>query len=211
MKLHKPFAQLRRKELQVYTTAALSLLGEATTFSNDNGYIFATRASNPELFEYLDELQFFAFQTTNKKREIVGVHQITLWLHRGVYCWRYNKHVMQESERVEVHHRNSITSDNRPDNLLYVTPQQNSLCANAVLKPYYGLRSLHSANIQHWAAFGKGLSDTVALIRDCMLQTLLGFGYTLEQIPSVASIFLQLPVCTGKEIIKHWRLQLNAV
>lgn len=204
--LKKPFYESNRKELKRECASALSLLEGAKTFSNSQGYIFVTRKDNPKLFDYLDNLQFFEFYRNNRKRAIAGVHQIKLWLVRGIYSWRYCKNRMLAEGRVECHHLDSNPSNNKASNLTYVTPQQNSLCANAVFKRYPGRRALNSANVRSWAEYGGGAADTAKLIRKTIVCTFLAMGIPLEGIPSVANIFLQLPYKLGQEIVRYWQL-----
>lgn len=206
--LNQPFYETKRKELEAHCATALSLLESAVTWSNKEGYIFLNRKDNPEIFEYLDALQFFAFQITNKKREVVSIHQAALWFTRGIFAWRYHSDKVKNGGRTEVHHRDSNPSNNDPSNLCYVTPQQNSLCANAVSKKYHGLRALNSANIKSWSEWGGGLWNTAELIRDCIVQT---FKAVIpeSEIPSAANIFMQLPAKTGTEIIRFWQLDLD--
>lgn len=202
---------MKRKELLPYLDAALSLLWAATpSFVNENGYLYATRKDYPELFAWLDTFKYFDFQRTNKSKQIVGVHQASCYLHRGVWAWRYHSHKIEEAYangtiRNEVHHLDSDVTNNSKENLVYVTPQQNSLCADAVGKPYHGLRALNSACVKRWNVCNSGLSDTAKLIHLTMIRTMQAMGFTLEQMPAVANILLQLPINVGKEVIKQWR------
>lgn len=210
----KPFFEKKKQELRLEIEAALLLLDKAKTFTNKNGYVCVIRKENKELFKAMEDLQFFEFQSSNKTKQIAGVHQFVLYLHRGVWTWRYFKYKLEAADkegtrRTDIHHLNSVVSDNRPENLVYVTPQQNSFCADAVCRPYHGLRALNSANVKTWAKYN-GASDTAKLIRLTMIRTFEAMGFTLEQMPTVANILLQLPINVGKEVIKQWRFSWQA-
>lgn len=207
------FYTTKFKELEPIYEEALEQVAKANTFKNENGYVIATRAKNPELFDTIERLGFFMFQALNtgdfnNKKQVVGIHQLVMYCTKGWLKLRFKASVLRDAEPVEIHHYNSRTDDNNPENLTYVTAQQNSLCANAVHKPYHGLRFLTSANIQHWFDWGGGASDTAALIRKTIVCTMLGAGFTLKQIPAVANILLQLPVMVGKELFKHWQFRI---
>lgn len=207
---------MKRKELLPYLDAALSLLWAATpSFVNKNGYLYITRKDYPELFAALDTLKYFDFQRTNKTKQIVGIHQASCYLYRGVWAWRYYSYKIDEAYangtiRSEVHHLDSDVTNNCKDNLVYVTPQQNSLCADSVSKQYHGLRALNSACVKKWNVCNSGLADTAKLIRLTMIRTLEAMSFTIEQMPTVANILLQLPYNVGKEVIKQWRFSWNA-
>ena len=203
--LNKPFHTRKRKELEPQIASALSLLEQSKSFSNKEGYVLLLASDNPALFEAITDLAFFDFQSTNIERAIVGYHQVVLYLHRGIWAWRYKSNKVIASGKTECHHLDSNPSNNNIDNLVYVTPQQNKLCANAVHSKYLG--QVTSACIEHWSDFGNSLMDTANLIRLTIIRTFQGMGIDTSDIPKAAYFFFRLPRYIGKEIIKHWSLQ----
>jgi hypothetical protein len=197
------------KTLKRYNDEVVEILPNAITWENSNGYICLNRSQNKELFAVLEFLGFFEFHYTNKRKQIVGMHQIVLYLQRGFNKIRYHRKDVLEGPLEEIHHLDSDPKNNIWQNLVYVTAQQNSLCADAVHKPYHGLRSLNSANIKSWSEYGGGAADTAKLIKKTIVCTLQGLGFALEQLPSVANILMRLPAEIGREIIKNWRFDWN--
>lgn len=202
----QPFYSRSRTELEHQIASALSLLNDSKYFTNKDGYVFLLATDNPTLFEAITDLDFFNFQSTNKQRAIVGYHQVVLYLHRGIWTWRYHSDKVLASERCEVHHLNSQPSCNDPDNLVYVTPQQNKLCAGAVHRKYLG--HVTSACIKSWGDFSNGLADTAKLIHLTIIRTFQGIGLPLKDIPKAAHILMQLPHRTGKEIVDSWYINI---
>lgn len=201
------FFTLKRKQLKALCAECYELLKTATVFIDKHNYVKLTRKANAQLFKKLEALAIFDFHYTNVNRSILGMHQIVMYLRSGIYIFRYKGHTCNHGE-LEVHHLDSNPLNNTYENLVYVTPQQNKLCAEAVRKPYHGDRNLKYANIKSWATYGGGKLDTATLIRKTLVATFTALGFTLEQIPAVAAILMELPYKVGTEIIRFWRSQI---
>jgi hypothetical protein len=203
------FYKLRRKELRQLAVGALSLLEQAETFTNKNGYIVVDFEDNVELKQILEDVGFFVFHPTNHGY-LAGVHQIVLYLHAGMYILRFKDSPKSKYRAVcgkmEVHHLDSNRQNNDRKNLVYVTPQQNSLCANALNQMYPG--KVKRADVKSWARFGGGASDTAKLIRLTVVRTLQAKGFNIKNIPPVINFLLTLPSKLGKEIFHYWKFDV---
>jgi hypothetical protein len=202
------FHNLPNVELRRMRDVALSHLEKASTYENKSGYLCIRFENHPELKQALDDLGFFFMHSTNKGH-VAGVHQIVLFLHKGFWRVRYRPDRCKAAKgQVEVHHLDSNRKNNDKLNLVYVTPQQNSLCANAVHHIYDG--KLTTPKIKSWSKFGGGLHDTAKLIRLTLVRTIQAGGFCLNQIPSVINILMQLPAELGRKLIKHWQFDFKS-
>jgi HNH endonuclease len=93
-------------------------------------YVVLHSRSNALLFLILEECGFFQFHATNTRRLIVGLHQVVAFAHFGWKAYR-NGFIARRGE-VEVHHLDDDPTNNHPSNLVYVSPQENLLVAQAV-------------------------------------------------------------------------------
>jgi hypothetical protein len=200
------FYSIKRSELRQLIDGARSLLEQADTFTNREGYLVLEFEDNPELKQILEDIGFFVFHPTNHGY-VAGVHQIVLFLYTGIWFLRYKERPDRKYRVVkgilEVHHLDGNRKNNDPKNLWYVTPQQNSLCANAIGQMYPG--KVKHAHVKSWAKFGGGATDTAKLIRLTVVRTLLAKGFSIKQIPPVVSFLLTLPSKLGEEIFKYWK------
>ena len=112
-------------------------------FEDKDGYRFVTKAKNKRLFELLNEIGFFRFHITNKRKSIVTYHQIVAFLWRGWKLVRYHNYA--EKGKLEVHHLDHNPRNNKPSNLVYATPTENkvisditSICCKSNHTPYRG-------------------------------------------------------------------------
>lgn len=121
-----------------------NLLRSAKTFSQEkNSYIYVTRQLNPTLFKLLDKVGFFKFHITNRKKQIVGVHQIVLFCSKGWKKLQFG--LVCRAGATEVHHLDHNPQNNQPSNLWYVTPTENKViaviatsCCQVHINPYQG-------------------------------------------------------------------------
>ena len=110
-----------------------------------NGYMIVRRSKNPELFKALAKYHFFDFHCTNRRRQLVGVHQIVLYIYRGWARYYYAQTYCVKGH-LEVHHLDHNKLNNDPKNLWYVTPTENKVladitqvCLNKSQSLYYGM------------------------------------------------------------------------
>lgn len=105
----------------------LSTASQTTAFQLGH-YLYLERKQNVKLFKLLDKLGFFKFHRTNTKKHLVAVHQVVLFLYKG---WKYVSTGGQCLQgKLEIHHLNHNTLDNREENLWYVTPEENKAAAD---------------------------------------------------------------------------------
>lgn len=105
-----------------------TMLSEATTIEL-HGYQCLTRSQNRQLFKYLDRYGFFKFHRSNKTKQLVGVHQVVLYLHRGWKLFYYSERYCVQGQ-LEVHHLDHCKQNNHYSNLWYVTPTENKTLAD---------------------------------------------------------------------------------
>lgn len=205
--MRKDFYKLSRQELRLQVNRALLLLKEAKTFISKSGYRTLKFENNVKLHKLLESLGFFEMHVTNNGN-VAGVHQIVLYLHRGIWRMRYSpKKCVAKHGYLDVHHLDNNKLNNDPRNLWYVTPQQNSLAANLFSQKYVGL--IKSGNVKHWYKLGGGACDTAKLMWLTAQRTLEGLGFDLQQIPLVAEFLLKLPGNLGNQIIRNWQFNMN--
>lgn len=97
-----------------------------------NGRLVLFRQDNKLLFNSLRKLGCFSFYCDNKG-DIIGVSQVIAFLHHG-YKAHANGFTAPRGQ-VEVHHINGDITDNRPENLIYLSKQDHlmiSSCTNTV-------------------------------------------------------------------------------
>jgi len=116
------------KSLKVKLEKIKTLLPSARFFVNKNGYKFLTQTQNPALFKLLKNACFFKLHASNKKKQIVGMHQVVLYVWKGWKKLYFGHKILKGS--VEVHHLNHNPSDNHISNLWYTTPTNNKVIAD---------------------------------------------------------------------------------
>lgn len=115
---------------------------EYNFFKSEGGYKILIRQENKKLFALLDQIGFFKFNKTNRRKTICGLHQIVIYIYKGYKSFQLggsiNKHQM------EVHHIDHDPSNNSHHNLEYTTPQNNkaiativNICCNMSMAKYY--------------------------------------------------------------------------
>lgn len=110
---------------------------DAVTSPTQTGYIRLLRKENQEIFELLDQMDFFKFHCTNNGHSCY-LHQINLYLKEG---WKKYKNMEYcKIGELEVHHYDNDVNNNNWDNLVYVTPYDNKKLSHMVRysKRYYG-------------------------------------------------------------------------
>jgi hypothetical protein len=105
-------------------------------FKNKEGYKFLTRSSNKNFFALLNKAGFFILHKSNRKKLIVGLHQVVLFLYKGVQSLALGGLI--KKGQMEVHHIDHNPSNNSHHNLEYTTPFNNkaistivSICCNS--------------------------------------------------------------------------------
>jgi hypothetical protein len=92
-----------------------------------------TRSNHPFLFQLLEDLGFFQFHYTNKKKSLIYVHQVQSFIKRnGGYYLYHQKGIVCGKGEMECHHLDNNPSNNSQNNLKYVTPKENKLLSYLV-------------------------------------------------------------------------------
>lgn len=127
--------------LKIKLNKIKTLLETATFFVSKEKYVFLVRNQNKELFKLLEAACFFKLHTSNRKKQIVGLHQVVLYVHRGWKKLYFGHEIIQG--QFEIHHLDHNPSNNTIDNLWYTTPTNNkviaditSICCNTSAKYY---------------------------------------------------------------------------
>lgn len=115
---------------------------EYKSFKSIEGYVFLTRRNNKSLFAKLNRLGFFKFHKTNRRKQIVSLHQITLFIYKGIKSIALGGECLKG--KMEIHHIDHNPSNNNIHNLEYTTPINNkaiativNLCCNMPQAQYY--------------------------------------------------------------------------
>lgn len=200
------FYNMSRSDLRPYIDKARQLLDKASTFISNSGYITLKFKKNLALKKALTELGFFTLNSTNHGY-LVGVHQVVLFLERGIFFLRFESNSARTKNikkgYIDCHHLDSNRLNNSAYNLRYVTPQQNLLCAHLVGAKYEG--EVVTGNIEHSFEFGGGAKETAELLRLTAKRTLFALGFEEVKIPEVVSFLLDLPGKLGRQIYTHWK------
>lgn len=107
---------------------AKALLDTLVTKEASNGYILVPFCKhNKPLFLLIEELCFFNYHCTNLTRKTIYLHQVVAYLHNGWIEYRAGRYC--EKGVREVHHLDGDIKNNKPRNLIYVTPAENKLLA----------------------------------------------------------------------------------
>jgi HNH endonuclease len=102
-----------------------------------NGYLFLTKGKNKEIFKALRDVGFFDFHVTNGGTRVY-LHQIQLYCKPNKGGWQlYCAGQICRKAELEVHHLNHDVKDCEPENLVYVSPEENKLLAECVLGGKY--------------------------------------------------------------------------
>ena len=196
----KSSCHLSARELKFWKQKAQDIVdnSNAVCFQGSHSYLFLTRHSNKELFSYLDKCGFFDFHCTNTQKQICSYHQVVLFLHKGwkLFLFGYTC----PSGTYEIHHLDHDPSNNSPDNLVYVTPQENQILATITRMSYYS-----NAQTALIGAFNKKskLSDFAKLLKLTFERTYSRLGFQVPDV-SLASWLLSLPAHLGKKLYQYW-------
>lgn len=121
---------------KIYRKLTQVFLDKATTRQNKNGYIVLDRTKNKTLFNFLDKINYFKFNTTNKG-DTTNYHQVVAFLHCG--GWQaYKNGFTASKETINVHHLNDVKDDNKPSNLVYVSTTDHLYITDATQTALYG-------------------------------------------------------------------------
>jgi hypothetical protein len=99
-------------------------------FKSKEGYKFITKSSNKKLFALLNKVGFFVFHKTNRKKVIVGLHQIVLYIYKGYRSMCLGGSI--KKGQMEIHHIDHDPSNNSYTNLEYTTPHNNKAIATII-------------------------------------------------------------------------------
>jgi hypothetical protein len=120
-----------RDKVQRLLDAGLVVLGKTKA-----GYITMERRKNESFFQLLDEIGFFQFHVTNSGW-IVGLHQVVAFISYG---WKALKNgFIAKKDEIEVHHIDGNISNNKADNLVYLSKQDHVLVSSVSSTPTYGI------------------------------------------------------------------------
>lgn len=99
-------------------------VAQSNTFLSNSGYIRLSKYKNWRLFALLSLFGFFDYHVTNNGFTCY-YHQIIAYISSG-----YRKYIKGEfclKGELEVHHFDKNKFNNSPENLTYVTPEENKL------------------------------------------------------------------------------------
>ena len=105
---------------------------EFNYFVTKYGYKILTRHKNKTLFSLLEKVGFFNFHITNRKKVMVGLHQVVLYIYKGYKA--YHLKGIAPKGAIEVHHIDHNPSNNSVTNLEYTTPANNKAIATICSK-----------------------------------------------------------------------------
>lgn len=188
------------RELKKYKRLAQDVItnNQHVCFAGTHGYVFLTRHSNKQLFQYLDRCGFFSFHCTNSQKQICSLHQVVLYLHTG---WKlFLKGYTCPAGTYEIHHLNHLPEDCSPNNLVYVTPQENQLLASITRMSYHS-----NATTAAIGAFNKKnkVSNFAKLVKLTFERTYSALGFNAPSVP-LASWLMSLPSELGRKLYAYW-------
>jgi hypothetical protein len=118
------------------------------SFKSKEGYVFITNVKeNKDLFTLLSKVGFFMFHKTNKRKQIVGLHQIVLFIYKGFKSLMFNGCI--KKGQTEIHHIDHNPSNNCHHNLEYTTPSNNKAIATIVNICCDSNASYYNAQVQY--------------------------------------------------------------
>lgn len=100
------------------------------SFSSKHGYVFLTKKNNKTLFTLLSQVGFFTFHKSNRKKQIVGLHQVVLFVFKGFKSLTFGGKCLKG--KTEIHHIDHNPSNNSHHNLEYTTPVNNKVISSIV-------------------------------------------------------------------------------
>lgn len=118
---------IKLKNLKLKLGKIKTLLKTARFFSSKNKYKFLTANQNKELFKLLNQTGFFKLHYSNRKKQIVGFHQVVLFVFKGWKSLVFDTQIIKG--QLEVHHLDHNPSNNHYSNLEYTTPENNKAIA----------------------------------------------------------------------------------
>jgi hypothetical protein len=167
-----------------------------------NGYLVVRRSKNPELFKILAKYHFFDFHCTNRYRQLVGVHQIALYIDKGWARYYYTGRCCVKGQ-LEVHHLDHNKLNNDPKNLWYVTPTENKVladitrvCLNKSQSLYSGMAKFDLDNIYFQR-------DVSLNFPDLLIQTLIATSqnFLQQDWDFLQTLLDNLPFKQAKELL----------
>lgn len=159
------------------------------------------RKHNPVLFLLLKEVGFFDFHATNSGR-IIMRHQVVAYAYKGYQAYLNGFQCLKGE--TEVHHLNSVPGDDRPENLVYTSPNDNLILAQTARSGYYGKVKNTSTTIfnSQGRAVKNPLHYLVNLIQETIKATIgCSIGFT--------NILLHLDTRYGRVVIDGTLPPLN--
>jgi hypothetical protein len=196
----KSSCHLTARELKLWKRKAQAHMhtGKVYCFEGNHGYQFLTRKTNKQLFNYLDRCGFFEFHCTNTQRQICSLHQIVLYLHKGweLFLFGYTC----PCGTYEIHHLDHDPRNCEPENLVYVTPQENQILASITKMSYHS-----NAQIPLIGAFNakNKLTNFANILKLTFERTYSKLGFQVPDV-SLASWLFSLPANLGKQLYKYW-------
>lgn len=175
---------------------------------NRRGYLFYLKNKHEVLFNRLQRVGFFDFYTTNNGW-IVSEHQIVAFFCCGGYKAMKNGFVAKKGE-IEIHHINSVTTDNRPENLVYLSTSDHQ--AVSMLSHTAFLSDIKEVLCTPFNRQGKSITDHYHYIYSVVVETVLSVEpqAKIEQIVVFVSNTLpDLLQRQKKKVVRFFQKQLN--
>jgi hypothetical protein len=110
---------------------------------SNTGYLYLKVNNCPGLYDFLEHIGFIGFHETNSGDTIYQHQLIKYLIGNGHYLYS-NGYYARKGE-VEIHHLDNDPTNNRVENLKYVSHQLNVYCAHSLFLPYNGKISKNSS------------------------------------------------------------------
>lgn len=183
------FNQIRYVNKAALKALKSILRDKAYQASKQGDYLVLRAARNSHLYQLLHLVGFFDFHVTNTQRLIVGLHQVVAYAYWG---WKaYRNGFLARRGEVEVHHIDDNPLNNHPRNLIYVSPMENCLVAQAI-RSECGSCVLHGKTIpfnRQGRLVKNPIAYFVSIVKLSIERTFAALGLQVEAV----NVLLELP------------------